>query len=64
MSPLEDPSIADGIAFGAVAGIGLVAAATMMNGVYEQKKPVITVLFGAYYTLGLMIVGALLGAWT
>lgn len=63
LSAFEDPNIGDGIAVGAIAGIGLVTAATMMNGAYEQKKPILTTLFGAYYTLGLVVVGAILGAW-
>lgn len=58
-----DPSTADGIAAGAVAGVGFVAAATFMNGAYEQKPITLSVLFGAYYTLGLVVVGAILGAW-
>ena len=64
MSPLDDPTVGDGLLYGAVAGVGLVGAATVMNGAYEQKKPVVTFMFGAYYTLGLMIAGAVLGAWS
>jgi hypothetical protein len=58
-----EPDVADGVAAGAVAGIGFVTAATFMNGAYEQKSPVLGALFGAYYTIGLMIAGAILGAW-
>lgn len=58
-----DPTLGDGVAAGAVAGIGFVAAATFMNGAYEQKKPILSAIFGAYYTVGLMIAGAILGAW-
>ena len=63
LSSFVDPSMVDGVTLGAVAGVGFVAASTFMNGMYEQKKPVLSVLFGAYYTLGLMAVGAILGAW-
>lgn len=63
MTGLDDPTIADGVTMGAVAGIGLVAASTFMNGFYEQKKPILSALFGAYYTLGLIAAGAILGAW-
>ena len=63
MSWIGDPTLTKGICSGAVAGIGFVAASTIMNGLYEQKKPVVSVLFGAYYTLGLAIAGAILGAW-
>ena len=59
----EDPTLADGVALGAVAGIGFVTAATFMNGAYEQKAPALSAMFGAYYTLGLMLAGAILGAW-
>lgn len=59
----QDPTLGDGVALGAVAGIGFVTAATFMNGAYEQKAPVLSAMFGAYYTLGLMIAGAILGAW-
>lgn len=58
-----EPTLGDGVAVGAVAGVGFVAASTFMNGVYEQKAPVLSALFGAYYTLGLMAMGAILGAW-
>ncbi len=58
-----DPDVADGVAVGVVAGVGFVAAATFMNGVYEQKPPVLSALFGAYYTVGLAAMGAILGAW-
>ena len=63
LNSFEDPTLAGGITVGAVTGIGFVAASTFMNAAYEQKKPILSVLFGAYYTLGLMIVGAIVGAW-
>ena len=56
-------SIGAGIGWGALTGVCFVFASAVMNGVYEQKKPVILVIFGGYYTLGLMIAGAILGAW-
>ncbi|HEX2294864.1 MAG TPA: DUF1761 domain-containing protein [Actinomycetota bacterium] len=59
----EDPTVADGVAAGALAGVGFVAASTFMNGMYEQKPPVLSALFGAYYTVGLAAAGAILGAW-
>ncbi|HEV2756580.1 MAG TPA: DUF1761 domain-containing protein [Actinomycetota bacterium] len=58
-----DPDVGDGVVVGIVAGVGFVAAATFMNGVYEQKSPVLSALFGAYYTVGLAAMGAILGAW-
>lgn len=63
LTAFADPGVADGVAVGAMAGIGFVGAATFMNGAYEQKEPVLSALFGAYYTVGLMIAGAIVGAW-
>lgn len=63
LSLVEDPALADGLSIGAVCGIGFVTAATFMNGAYEQKKPLLSALFGAYYTLGLILAGAILAAW-
>lgn len=60
---VPDPDVADGVAAGAVAGIGFVTAATFMNGAYEQKRPALSAMFGAYYTVGLMVAGAILAAW-
>lgn len=59
----DDPTLGDGVTVGAVAGLGFVAASTFMNGFYEQKPPILSILFGGYYTIGLMIVGAIVGAW-
>ncbi len=59
----NDHTLADGVALGAVTGIGFVTASTFMNGAYEQKAPALSAMFGGYYTLGLMIAGAILGAW-
>ena len=64
MGLMDDPTVADGLVAGAVTGFGFVAASTFMNTFYEQKKAVIGVLFGAYYTLGLMAAGAMIGAWS
>lgn len=61
LSCFDDPTVGGGALAGAVAGIGFVA--TFMNGAYEQKKPVLSALFGAYYTLGLVGVGMVLAAW-
>jgi hypothetical protein len=59
----DDPAVGDGMAAGTIAGVGFVAASTFMNGAYEQKKPILSAIFGGYYTLGLVIAGAILGAW-
>ena len=63
LTAYDDASLADGAVLGILTGIGFVTAATFMNGAYEQKKPILGALFGGYYTLGLMIAGAILGVW-
>lgn len=60
---LDSPSMLDGVLIGGVAGLGFVGAATFMNGFYEQKSPVLSLLFGSYYTVGLMVAGGIIGAW-
>ena len=59
---VTSPSVLDGVLVGAVVGIGFVGAATFMNGFYEQKSPVLSFLFGSYYTVGLMVAGAIIVA--
>lgn len=59
---VDAPGVLDGIAVGAIAGVGFVAASTFMNGLYEQRKPLLTGLFGAYQTVGLILAGAIIGA--
>jgi hypothetical protein len=56
-------SVGAGVGWGALTGSCFVFASTVMNGMYEQKKPVVLVIFGSYYTLGLMIAGGILGVW-
>jgi hypothetical protein len=60
---IGSPSVTDGIVAGAVTGIGFIGAATFMNGFYEQKKPILSAIFSGYYTVGLVVAGAILGAW-
>lgn len=62
MGLIDAPGLLDGVVIGAIAGIGFVAASTFMNGLYEQRKPLLTALFGAYQTVGLMAAGAIIGA--
>lgn len=63
LTAFDDPAVPDGVVVGLITGLGFVAAATFMNGFYEQKKPVLGALFGGYYTVGLAAVGAIIGAW-
>ena len=58
----DAPSVGDGIAAGAVCGIAFATASTFTNGMYEQRKPVLSALFSAYQTVGFAIMGAIIGA--
>lgn len=59
----ETPSLGDGIAVGAIAGLLFIGAATYMNGLYEQKKQEITLIFISYQTVACIAAGAIIGAW-
>lgn len=59
---IDDAGVVDGVVVGAIAGIGFVAASTFMNGLYEERKPLLTAMFGAYQTVGLVVAGAIIGA--
>jgi hypothetical protein len=63
LTSFEDPDAADGVALGALCGIGFAAASMYMNAIYEKQAPALTALFSAYQTLGFTIMGAILGAW-
>lgn len=57
----DEPSFGDGIAVGAVCGIAFATASTFTNGMYEQRKPILSTLFSAYQTVGFAIMGAIIG---
>ncbi|MFP5297644.1 MAG: DUF1761 domain-containing protein [Actinomycetota bacterium] len=63
LTAFPDPDVTDGVVLGALAGVGFVLMSNLMNGAYEQRSSRLSILFGAYYTLGLIAVGAVLGAW-
>lgn len=58
----DEPSVGDGIAVGIVCGIAFATASTFTNGIYEQRKPILSTLFSAYQTVGFAIMGAIIGA--
>ena len=60
---VEDPEMADGIAVGAVAGLGIATATIFMQGIYEQRSHLLSFIFSGYQTLGLIAMGAIIGAW-
>ena len=59
---VDDPTVADGIAVGAVSGVAFAAASTFMISIYEQKKMILAALYSGYQILGFVIMGALIGA--
>ena len=59
---VADRTITTGIVWGALLGIGFVATTTVINGAYENRKPVVTALFAAYETVALIVMGAILTA--
>lgn len=63
LTAFPDPDVTDGVVLGALAGVGFVLMSNLMNGAYEQRSSRLSIQFGAYYTLGLIAVGAVLGAW-
>ena len=57
-----DRSITNGIIWGAVLGVGFVAASAAINGAYEDRRPIVTALFAGYEIVALIVMGAILGA--
>ena len=57
-----DRSVTNGIIWGAVLGVGFVAASAAINGAYEDRKPIVTALFAGYEIVALIVMGAILGA--
>ena len=57
-----DRTITTGLVWGAVLGVGFVAASAAINGAYEARKPIVTALFAGYEILALLVMGAILGA--
>jgi hypothetical protein len=59
---VDDPTVADGIAVGAVCGVAFAATSTFMISIYEQKKMILATLYSGYQILGFVIMGAIIGA--
>ena len=58
----DEPTVGDGIAVGAVCGIAFATASLFFIGMYEERKPILSVLSGGYQTVGFVIMGAIIGA--
>lgn len=63
ISLAEEPDLGTGIAYGAVAAIGFAGASIATSAAFEGKNQTVTALFIAYQLVGLILMGAILGAW-
>ena len=59
----DAPNVVTGVVWGLVLGIGFVATTTVINGVFEDRKPTVIALFAVYEIVALAAMGAILGAW-
>jgi uncharacterized protein DUF1761 len=56
-------SLSSGAVTGAVLGLGVVAAAIVIVGLFERKPPALLLINGGYQLVTLTLMGAILGAW-
>ena len=63
LTVFDTVDLATGIAVGVAVAVGFVATTTLVNGVFEERKPTVTALFAGYEVVSLAIMGAILGAW-
>lgn len=63
---IDVTGLAEGIGLGLVTGVGIAAAVLFVTGIFDpnRRKPLLwfTITAG-YYAVGLVVVGAILGAW-
>jgi hypothetical protein len=59
----DDPDVALGVTLGAIAGIGFIASSMVTTAAYEEKNQTVLWLGIGYQLVGMMIMGAILGAW-
>lgn len=64
LTTANPPSLTTGILFGALAGIGLVATSTATTIAYEDRSTKVSLLFVGYQLVSLILMGAIIGAWT
>jgi hypothetical protein len=62
---IGDPAITTGKAtlYGALTGLGWIAMATFVIGLFERRSALLMVINGTYMTVALTIMGAIIGAW-
>jgi hypothetical protein len=51
-----------GVEAGLIVGLGFLLPANLVNNMFQQKQPMVTVIDGAHWVLALVIEGAILGA--
>ena len=56
-------TIMEGIVWGVLLSVGLIATSTATNSVYENKSWTVTFLFIAYQVVTLAVMGAIVAAW-
>ena len=59
----DDPDAAKGATLGALAGVGFVATTSATTAVYEHRDRTVTALGIGYQVVGLIVMGAIIGAW-
>lgn len=52
-----------GLHLGALVGLGIALPVVAINNLYQRKSPALTAIDAGHMTVGLMIAGAILGAW-
>jgi hypothetical protein len=62
---LGDPSVAFGkaVLYGALTGFGWIAMALFVVGLFERRSAKLMIINGAYMTVALTVMGAIIGAW-
>lgn len=63
LSVLDSVTIATGMIFGGIAGLGFVATSEITAAVFQERNRTVTAIYVGFQFLGLMIMGAILGAW-
>lgn len=56
-------SLVSGATTGAILGLGLMAAAIVVVGLFERKPPALLLINGGYQLVTMTLMGAILGAW-